>query len=209
MRDSAREANKIAGRCIQCLPTDLNHQCPLLKVERLLLAVVNVRWVAPPGGTNTSAMKKAPPFCGSAGGERKTGNRAPGLRARTSSCRWARPYHRKLPLSRRVGNRSRARSLCLPNRVENAATRRGAVRNVSSVPAIRNRASIGAFLRAAETARVRYAHFNRKGWGATHFAAERISPLVRGETVHTQCHIMRPALAIEGACGNSPVVRFK
>jgi len=90
---------------------------------------------------------------GADGGERKTRSRGQGPRARTSSGRWARPYHRKLPRSRRGGNRFHARSRYLPNRAENSATRRGAAPNVSSVPAIRNRASIGASPRGAETAR--------------------------------------------------------
>src|SRR6185437_8904362 len=46
MRDSAGEANKISGRCGQRLPADVYRQRPLLQVERLLLPVVNVRWVA-------------------------------------------------------------------------------------------------------------------------------------------------------------------
>src|SRR5262249_12032817 len=49
MHDSAGEANKISGRRGLCLPANLNGQCPFLQVETLLLAVVNVRWVASPG----------------------------------------------------------------------------------------------------------------------------------------------------------------
>jgi hypothetical protein len=63
MRDPSREANKIPGRCSHYLPADLNGERPLLYVERLLLAPVMWGGLPPPGGTDSSAMKKAPPLC--------------------------------------------------------------------------------------------------------------------------------------------------
>src|SRR5262249_37343378 len=43
MHDPSREVNKIARRRIQRFPADVNGQCLLLDVERLVLAMVNVR----------------------------------------------------------------------------------------------------------------------------------------------------------------------
>src|SRR5262249_53590596 len=47
MHDSTREVNKVPRRCMQCFAADLNGQCPLLYIERLFLAPVNVwRWTS-------------------------------------------------------------------------------------------------------------------------------------------------------------------